>query len=134
MPILLSLWNGITQDRNTWECYMYPKYFSKVPGKQNYWQFCLPTCWNVFLISHINYWDQVNSKKNFSKLSNDSLCRNRSGPSPLLNATAYWEIINMNARVKNCLRYWQTTMIMGGKGLKKIKSKIKGVCKKLTYF
>ena len=42
-------------------------------------------------ISHINYWDQVNSWKNLWKFWNGPLCRNKSDPFPLLIVAAYWQ-------------------------------------------
>ena len=46
---------------------------------------------NFVTISHINYWDQVNSWKNLWKFWNGLLCRNKSGPFLLLNVAAYWQ-------------------------------------------
>ena len=40
-------------------------------------------------ISHINYLDQVHSRKNLWKFWNGPLCRYKSGPSPLLNVAPY---------------------------------------------
>ena len=68
-------------------------------------------------ISHINYWDQVNSWKNLWKFWNGPLCRNKSGPSPLLNVAVYWQSSDTKLVSRNCLRYLQTTLIMGGGGL-----------------
>ena len=67
-------------------------------------------------MSHINYWDQVNSWKNLWKFLNGPLYRNKSGPFPLLNVAASWKSSNSEACAKNCLRYMQTTLIMGGGG------------------
>ena len=51
-------------------------------------------------ISHINYWDQVNFSKNLWKFWNGPLCRNESGPSPLINVAGYWKSSKTKACVK----------------------------------
>ena len=51
-------------------------------------------------ISHINYLDQVNSWKNLWKFWNGPVCRNKSGPSPLLNVAGYWKSSNTEACVQ----------------------------------
>ena len=56
---------------------------------------------NFVTISHINYWDQVNSWKNLWKFWNGPLFRNKSGPFPLLNVAAYWKSSNTEACPKN---------------------------------
>ena len=43
---------------------------------------------NFVTISHINYWDQVNCWKNVWKFWNVRICRNKSGPFPLLSVAA----------------------------------------------
>ena len=45
-------------------------------------------------ISHINYWGKVNFWKDLRKFWNGLLCRNKSGPFPLLNVAAYWNTSN----------------------------------------
>ena len=55
---------------------------------------------NFVTISHINYWDQVISWKIFWKFWNGPLCRNKSGPSPLLHVAAYWQSSNTKACAK----------------------------------
>ena len=55
---------------------------------------------NFVTISHINYWDQVNSWAIFWKFWNDPLCRNKSVPFPLLNVVAYCQNINTEACAK----------------------------------
>ena len=51
-------------------------------------------------ISQIIYWDQVNSSKNLWKLWNGPLCRNKSGPSLLLNVAVYWQSSDTETCVK----------------------------------
>ena len=56
--------------------------------------------WLASTTSHINYWDQLNSFKNFWKFWNGPHCRNKSGPSPLLKVAAYWQSSNTEACAK----------------------------------
>ena len=93
-------------------------------------------------ISHINYCAHVNSWKNFLKFWYDPLCRNKSGPSLLLNVAAYWKSCNTEVP-RNCLRYLQTTLIMDEGDwsqnlcevlFKEINKKLKGVWKNLAFF
>ena len=63
-------------------------------------------------ISHINYSDQFNSWKKFWKFWNGSLCRNSSGPSPLLHVAVYWMSSSTKACAKKLSQYWQTILIM----------------------
>ena len=49
---------------------------------------------NFVTTSHINYWNQVNSWKKLQKFWNGTLCRNKSGPFPLLDVAAYWKSSN----------------------------------------
>ena len=51
-------------------------------------------------ISHINYWDQVNSWKNLWKFWNGPLCRNKSSPFPLLNVAEDWQSSDNKACAK----------------------------------
>ena len=51
-------------------------------------------------LSHINCWDKLNSRRKFWKFWSDSLCRNKSGPSPLLNVVVYWQSSNTEACAK----------------------------------
>ena len=68
-------------------------------------------------ISHINYWHPLNSWKNFWKFCNGPRCRNKSGPSPLLNVAVIGRVPIPKLEPRNCLRYLQTTLIMGEGGL-----------------
>ena len=51
-------------------------------------------------ISHINYWNQVNFWKNLWKFWSGPLCRNKSGPFPLLNVRIYWQSSDTEACAK----------------------------------
>ena len=51
-------------------------------------------------ISHIDYWDQLNSWKIFWKFWNGPLCRNKSGPSSLLNVVVYLQSSSTEACAK----------------------------------
>ena len=55
---------------------------------------------NFERISHINYWDQVNSRKNLWTFCNGPLYRNKSGPFPLLNVAGYWKSSNTKTCAK----------------------------------
>ena len=67
---------------------------------------------NTSTISHINYWDQVNSCQNLWKFWNDPLCRNKSAPFPLLNVAGYWNSSNTKAyskklsKIHTCRQHW----------------------------
>ena len=52
---------------------------------------------NFVTISQINYWDQVNSLKNFQKFWNGPHCRNKSDSYPLLNVAVCWKSSNTEA-------------------------------------
>ena len=73
--------------------------------------------WNLGwpTISHINYWDQLNSWKNFWKFGNCPLCRNRSGPSLFLNVTVYWQISNTKACPKKLSQILAINIENGGR-------------------
>ena len=61
-------------------------------------------------ISHINYWDQVNSWKSLWKFWSSALLRNVSDPFPLLNVAVCCKSSNTEGCVKKLSRYLQTTM------------------------
>ena len=65
-------------------------------------------------ISHRNYWDQVNSRKNLSKFWNDPLCRNKSGPFPQLNVAAYWKRSKSEACPKRLSQILANNIVNGG--------------------
>ena len=66
-------------------------------------------------ISEINYWDQVNSQKNLWKFWNGPLCRNKSGPFPLLNVAAYWKSSNTETCAKNLSQILANNIDNGGR-------------------
>ena len=74
-------------------------------------------CTSLATISHINYWDQVNSWKNLWKFWNGPLCRNKSGSSPYSMLQYIGRVATPKLVSRNCLRYLQTTLIMRGGGL-----------------
>ena len=66
-------------------------------------------------ISHINYWDQVNSWENLWKFWNGPLCRNKSGPSPLLNVAVYWQSSDTETCVKKLSEILANNIDNGGR-------------------
>ena len=64
-------------------------------------------------ISHINYRGQLNSWKKFWKFWNGPLCRNKSGPSFYSMLQYIGRVATPKLVPANCLRYLQTTLIMG---------------------
>ena len=72
---------------------------------------------NFVTISHINYWDQVNSWKNLWKLLNGPLCGNKSGPFPLLNVAAYWQSSDTEACAEKLSQILADNIDNGGGGL-----------------
>ena len=98
---------------------------------------------NFVTISHVNYWDQVNSWKNLWKFWDGPLYRNKSGLSPYSMLRYIGTIATPKLVTRNCLRYLQTTLIMGGGDLsqnlcevlsKKVSKKWKEFWKNLTFF
>ena len=74
--------------------------FLKLPENQTTTNFIYLPSSNFVTISHINYWDQVNSWKSLWKFWNCPLCRNESGPSPLLNVAVYCQSSDTETCVK----------------------------------
>ena len=72
---------------------------------------------NAPAISHINYWDQHNSWKNLWKFWNAPLCRNKSGPSPLLNVAVYRQSSNTEACAKKLSQILANNIDNGGRGI-----------------
>ena len=68
-------------------------------------------------ISHVNYWDQVNSWKNLWKFWNDPLCRINQAPPPYSMLQYIGRVATPKPVPRDCLRYLQTTLMMGGGGL-----------------
>ena len=77
-------------------------------------QFCAPA---APAISHINYWDQVNSWINLWKFWNGPLCRNKSGPSPLVNVAVYWQSSDTETCVKKLSQILANNIDNGGRGI-----------------
>ena len=94
-----------------------PNVFKKLPENWITLDFIYLTSSNFVAISHISYWDQVNSWKSLWKFWNDPLCRIVSGPSPYSMLQDIGRVATPTLVSRNCLRYLQTTLIMGGGGL-----------------
>ena len=71
----------------------------------------------IYIISHINYWDELNSWKNFWRFWNGPLCRNKSGPSPLLNVVVYWQSSKAETCAKKLSQILANKIDNGGAGL-----------------
>ena len=93
-----------------------PNVFKKLPENQIITSFIYLTSSNFVTICYINYWDQVNSWKNSWKFCNDLLCRNKSGPSPLLNVAGYWKSSNSEACTKKLSQILANNIDNGGRG------------------
>ena len=94
-------------------------------------------------VSHISYWDQDNSWKEIWKFWNGSFCRNKSGPSPLLNVAVYWKSSNTKACAKKLSHILANNIENWGRGLVsefmwgivwKNEWKIKGDLEKPVFF
>ena len=71
------------------------------------------------LVSYnISNWDQVNSWKNLWKFWNGSLCRNKSGPFPVLNVAAYCKSSITEACVKTLSQILANNIDNGGRGIR----------------
>ena len=68
-------------------------------------------------ISHINYWDQVYSWKNLWEFWNGPLCRNKSGPFPLLNVAVYWQSSDTETCAKKLSQILANNIDNGGRGI-----------------
>ena len=102
---------------NTKACYTCPKWFFKIAGNQITTNFIYLTSWNFVTISHINYWDQVNSWKNLWKFWNGPLCRNKLGPFPLLNVVVYCQSSDIEACAKKLSQILANNIDNGGRGI-----------------
>ena len=71
----------------------------------------------ITTILHMNYWDQLNSRKNFWKFWNGPLYRNKSGPSPLLNVAVYWKSSNTKACANRLSQILANNIDNGGRGI-----------------
>ena len=68
-------------------------------------------------ISHINYWDQVDSCKYFWKFWNGLPCRNTSALFPLLNVAAYWQGSYTEACANKLSQILANNIDHGGRGI-----------------
>ena len=89
----------------------------KMPENRITTNFIYLTSSNFVTISHINYCDQVNAWKNLWKFWNGPLCRNKSSTSPYSMLQDIGRVATPKLVSTNCLRYLQTTLIMGGAGI-----------------
>ena len=74
-----------------------PNVYKKLSENQVTTNFIYLTSTSFVTISHINYWDQVDSWEIFWKFWNGPLCRNKSAPFPLLNVALYRQSNNTDA-------------------------------------
>ena len=65
-------------------------------------------------IPHINYLDQVIYWENLCKFWNSPLCRNKSGPFPLINIAGYWKSSNTKACAKKLSQILSNNIDHGG--------------------
>ena len=96
---------------------MCPKCFLRIAGNKKSTHFIYLISSNSVTIPHINYWDHVNSWKNFWKFWNGSLCRNKSGLSPksMLQYVGRIALSKIEPRIH--LKYLQTTLTIKTGGL-----------------
>ena len=94
-----------------------PKVFKQLLENQRTTDFIYLTSSNFVAISHINYWGQVNSWKNLWKFWNGPLCRNKSGPFPLLNIAGYCKSRNTKACAKKLSQILTNNIDHGGSGI-----------------
>ena len=92
-----------------------PNVFKTIAGKSNDYRFYLPNFLKFVIISHINYWDQVNSWKSLRKFWNDPLWRNKAGPFSLLNIAAYCKSSNNKACGKKLSQILANNIDNGGR-------------------
>ena len=91
-----------------------PNIFLKLKKKQIRTNFIYLTSLNFVAIPHVSYRDKVNPWKNLWKFRNCLLCRNKSGPSPYSMLQHIGRVATPKLVATDCLRYLQTTLIMGG--------------------
>ena len=94
-----------------------PNVFLKLPENQTTTNFIYLTSSNFEAISHINYWDQVNSWKNLWKFWNGPLCRNKSDTFPLLNFAVYWQSSDTETCAKRLSQILANIIDNGGRGI-----------------
>ena len=94
---------------------MCPRYFLKIAGKPNNYQFYLP--------NFLKFCDNISHKLlrptkflgKFWKFWNGLLCRNKSGSFPLLSVTVYWQSSNAKACAKKVSQILVNNMDNGGR-------------------
>ena len=96
---------------------MCPERFLKIAPKSNNYQFSYLTSSNFVTISHMIFWDQVNSWKNLWKFLNGPLYRNKSDLFSLLNVEAYWESSNTEVCTKELSQILANDIDGGRRGL-----------------
>ena len=84
-----------------------------MPENQITSNFVCLTSSNFVTISHINYWDQVNSSENIMKFWNGSVCRNNQDSAPYSMLQHIGRAATPKLVPRNCFRYLQTTVIIG---------------------
>ena len=94
-----------------------PNFLKQLPENQINTHFIYQTSLNFVTISYKNYWDQLNSWKNFWKFWIVPLCRNRSGPSSLLNVAVYWQSNNTEACAKKLYQILANNIDNCGRGI-----------------
>ena len=67
--------------------------------------------------SHVNYWNQVISWRDLWKFWNVSICRNKSGPFPLLSVAGYWQSSNTEACAKKLFQILANNIDNGWRGI-----------------
>ena len=89
---------------------MYPKCFFLSPENQITTDFIYLISSNFVIISHINYWQQVNSWKNWWKFSNGPEINEV--PSPYSMLQHIGRVATPKLMPRTCLTYLQTILIM----------------------
>ena len=90
--------------------------FKKLPENQITTDFIYLNPSHFVTISHINYYDQVNSWKNLWKFLDVPFCRNKSDPFLLLNVAGYWKNSNTKACAKTLSQIFANNIDCGGRG------------------
>ena len=94
-----------------------PNVFKKLLVNQITTDFIYLVSSNFVTISHMHYWDQVNSWKTLWKFWNCPLCRNKSGPFQYLMLQHISRVATTKLVPRICLRYLQAALIMEVGGL-----------------
>ena len=88
-----------------------------MPVNQITTNFIYLTSSNFVTISHISYWDQLNSWKYLWKFWNGPPCRNKSDPSLLLNVAVDWQSSNNEACAKKLSQILANNIDNWGRGI-----------------